>query len=73
MVFHLITRSISVDNSDTEWRYILLELHNNGNGVCLQGLTLSSEAKDLEYLLSDIGIPAPPVLKSEDFTMVNIL
>ncbi|KAK2887363.1 hypothetical protein QQF64_013512 [Cirrhinus molitorella] len=33
------------------------------------GLTLSSEAKHLEYLLSDIGIPAPPVLKSEDLTM----
>ncbi|KAL0150851.1 hypothetical protein M9458_053770 [Cirrhinus mrigala] len=33
------------------------------------GLTLSSEAQHLEYLLSDIGIPAPPVLKSEDLTM----
>ncbi|XP_067267745.1 colony stimulating factor 3 (granulocyte) b [Chanodichthys erythropterus] len=33
------------------------------------GLTLSSEAKDLEYLLNDIGIPAPPVLKSEELTM----
>lgn len=69
----MITRSISVDNSDTEWRYILPLLQNNGNGVCLQSLTLSSEAKDLEYLLSDIGIPAPPVLKSEELTMVNTL
>lgn len=41
--------------------------------ICLQGLTLSSEAKSLEYLLSDIGIPAPPVLKSEELTMVNTL
>lgn len=62
-----------MDNSDTEGHYILLELHNNGDGVCLQGLTLSSEAKDLEYLLNDIGIPAPPVLKSEELTMVNTL
>ncbi|XP_051729745.1 colony stimulating factor 3 (granulocyte) b [Ctenopharyngodon idella] len=37
--------------------------------VTTMGLTLSSEAKDLEYLLSDIGIPAPPVLKSEELTM----
>jgi len=41
--------------------------------VCLQGLTFSSEAKSLEYLLGDIGIPAPPVLKSEELTMVNTL
>ncbi|XP_067282668.1 colony stimulating factor 3 (granulocyte) b [Pseudorasbora parva] len=33
------------------------------------GLTLSGDAKSLEYLLSEIGIPAPPVLKSEGFTL----
>ncbi|KAF4100028.1 colony stimulating factor 3 (granulocyte) b isoform X2 [Onychostoma macrolepis] len=33
------------------------------------GLTLSSEAEHLEYLFSDLGIPAPPVLKSEDLSM----
>ncbi|CAM4630177.1 unnamed protein product [Leuciscus chuanchicus] len=41
--------------------------------VTSAGLTLSSEAKSLEYLLSDIGIPAPPVLKSEELTMETSL
>uniref|UniRef100_A0A8C1XHU8 Colony stimulating factor 3 (granulocyte) b n=1 Tax=Cyprinus carpio TaxID=7962 RepID=A0A8C1XHU8_CYPCA len=33
------------------------------------GLALSSEAGHLEFFLSDLGIPAPPVLKSEDLSM----
>lgn len=38
-------------------------------------LELSSESHDLEYLLSDFGIPAPPVLKSisEEFTLTMSL
>uniref|UniRef100_A0A672MKT0 Uncharacterized protein n=1 Tax=Sinocyclocheilus grahami TaxID=75366 RepID=A0A672MKT0_SINGR len=38
-------------------------------GCCLQGLGLSGAAEHLEYWLSDLGIPAPPVLKSEGLSM----
>ncbi|XP_043090044.1 colony stimulating factor 3 (granulocyte) b [Puntigrus tetrazona] len=33
------------------------------------GLSLSGEAEHLDYLLTDLRIPAPPVLKSEDLSM----
>ncbi|XP_058610195.1 colony stimulating factor 3 (granulocyte) b isoform X1 [Onychostoma macrolepis] len=50
--------------------YSLLQRSSSGRGRCCSaGLTLSSEAEHLEYLFSDLGIPAPPVLKSEDLSM----
>ncbi|XP_056099382.1 colony stimulating factor 3 (granulocyte) b [Rhinichthys klamathensis goyatoka] len=69
---HELTRA--VENAMSLAKKILSDIRGAHDAcVTSAGLTLSSEAKSLEYLLSDIGIPAPPVLKSEELTMETSL
>uniref|UniRef100_A0A671NBU5 Colony stimulating factor 3 (granulocyte) a n=1 Tax=Sinocyclocheilus anshuiensis TaxID=1608454 RepID=A0A671NBU5_9TELE len=61
---HQLTRAMSLA------RKILSEIPA-AHDACVKatGLTLSSEAEHLEYVLSGIGIPAPPLLKSEHLSL----
>ncbi|XP_039519185.1 colony stimulating factor 3 (granulocyte) b [Pimephales promelas] len=69
---HELTRA--VENAMSLAKKILGDIRGAHDAcVTSAGLTFSSEAKSLEYLLGDIGIPAPPVLKSEELTMETSL
>ncbi|XP_077089856.1 colony stimulating factor 3 (granulocyte) b isoform X2 [Siphateles boraxobius] len=69
---HELTRA--VENAMSLAKEILSGIRGAHDAcVTSAGLTLSSEAKSLEYLLSEIVIPAPPVLKSEELTMETSL
>uniref|UniRef100_A0A9J7Y3J0 Colony stimulating factor 3 (granulocyte) b n=1 Tax=Cyprinus carpio carpio TaxID=630221 RepID=A0A9J7Y3J0_CYPCA len=65
---HELTRA--VDSAMSLARKILSDIPA-AHEACVKatGLTLSSESEHLEYLLSDIGIPAPPLLKSEHLSL----
>ncbi|KAK7125223.1 hypothetical protein R3I94_019308 [Phoxinus phoxinus] len=66
--------TLAVENAMSLAKKILGDIRGAHDAcVTSAGLTLSSEAKSLDYLLSDIGIPAPPVLKSEELTMETSL